>query len=144
MCIYIYIYIHIDTYTHIYIYTHISTHLRWAGRSGPWSATPFWSSSGASAEYIYIYIYIYICSVIYIYVYIYMYLLCLCIHTCYDICYFISYHSMICAFAHCVGPSAWRCSQKGDVFLLGVGTLRYGLILSELSACQVPICAVAA
>ena len=35
-------------------------------------------------------------------------------------------------------------SEKGEVLLRGVGTLRYVLILSENSACQVPICAVAA
>ena len=35
-------------------------------------------------------------------------------------------------------------SEKGEVLLRGVGTLRYLLILSENSACQVPICAVAA
>ena len=35
-------------------------------------------------------------------------------------------------------------SEKGEVLLRGVGTLRYSLILSESSACQVPICAVAA
>ena len=36
-------------------------------------------------------------------------------------------------------------SEKGEVLLRGVvGTLRYLLILSENSACRVPICAVAA
>ena len=35
-------------------------------------------------------------------------------------------------------------SRKGEVLLRGVGTLRHLLILSENSACQVPICAVAA
>ena len=35
-------------------------------------------------------------------------------------------------------------SEKGEVHLRGVDTLRYGLILSESSACQVTICAVAA
>ena len=35
-------------------------------------------------------------------------------------------------------------SEKGEVLLRGVGTLRYVLILSDNSACQVPICAVAA
>ena len=42
--------------------------------------------------------------------------------------------------------SGGRCtnSEKGEVLLRGVGTLRYVLILSENSACQVPICAVAA
>ena len=35
-------------------------------------------------------------------------------------------------------------SEKGEVLPRGVGTLRYSLILSETSACQVPICAVAA
>ena len=34
--------------------------------------------------------------------------------------------------------------EKGEVLLRGVGTLRYVSILSEDSACQVPICAVAA
>ena len=34
--------------------------------------------------------------------------------------------------------------EKGEVLLRGVGTLGYLLILSEDSACQVPICAVAA
>ena len=37
-----------------------------------------------------------------------------------------------------------RTFEKGEVLLRGVGTLRYLLILSENSACQVPICAVAA
>ena len=37
-----------------------------------------------------------------------------------------------------------QTSEKGEVILRGVGTLRYLLILSENSACQVPICAVAA
>ena len=32
----------------------------------------------------------------------------------------------------------------GEVLLRGVGTLRYSLILSENSACQVPVCAVVA
>ena len=31
-------------------------------------------------------------------------------------------------------------SEKGEVLLRGVGTLRYLLILGENSACQVPIC----
>ena len=35
-------------------------------------------------------------------------------------------------------------SEKGEVLLRRVGTLRYVLILSENSACQVPIYAVAA
>ena len=35
-------------------------------------------------------------------------------------------------------------SEKWEVLLRGVGTLRYVLILGEDSACQVPICAVAA
>ena len=35
-------------------------------------------------------------------------------------------------------------SEKGEVLLRGVGTLRYLLILSKNSPCQVPICAVAA
>ena len=35
-------------------------------------------------------------------------------------------------------------SEKVEVLLRGVGTLPYMLILSENSACQVPICAVAA
>ena len=35
-------------------------------------------------------------------------------------------------------------SEKGEVLLRGVGTLRHLLILTENSACQVPICAVAA
>ena len=35
-------------------------------------------------------------------------------------------------------------SEKGEVLLRGVGTLRYVLILSENSARQAPICAVAA
>ena len=35
-------------------------------------------------------------------------------------------------------------SEKGEMLLRGVGTLRYLLILSDNSACQVPICAVAA
>ena len=35
-------------------------------------------------------------------------------------------------------------SEKEEALLSGVGTLRYLLILSESSACQVPICAVAA
>ena len=35
-------------------------------------------------------------------------------------------------------------SEKGEVILRRVGTLRYVSILSENSACQVPICAVAA
>ena len=34
-------------------------------------------------------------------------------------------------------------SEKGEVLLRGVGTLRHYSILSEHSACQVPICAVA-
>ena len=38
----------------------------------------------------------------------------------------------------------WLLSEKREVLLRGVGTLRYCLILSEISACQVPICAVAA
>ena len=33
---------------------------------------------------------------------------------------------------------------EGEVLLRGVGSLRYGLILSENSACQAPICAAAA
>ena len=33
--------------------------------------------------------------------------------------------------------------EKGEVLLRGICTLRYLLILSENSACQVPICAVA-
>ena len=33
---------------------------------------------------------------------------------------------------------------RGEVLLRGVGTLRYLSILGENSACQVPICAVAA
>ena len=37
-----------------------------------------------------------------------------------------------------------RLSEKGEVLLRGVGTLRLLLILGENSACQVPICAVAA
>ena len=37
-----------------------------------------------------------------------------------------------------------KVSEKGEVLLRGVGTLRYLLILGENSACQVPICAVAA
>ena len=35
-------------------------------------------------------------------------------------------------------------SEKGEVLRRGVGTLRCALMLSENSACQVPICAVAA
>ena len=35
-------------------------------------------------------------------------------------------------------------SEKGEVLLRGVGTLRYLLILGDISACRVPICAVAA
>ena len=35
-------------------------------------------------------------------------------------------------------------SGKGEVLLTGVGSLRHFLILSENSACQVPICTVAA
>ena len=35
-------------------------------------------------------------------------------------------------------------SETGEVLLMAVGTLGYFLILSENSACQVPICAVAA
>ena len=35
-------------------------------------------------------------------------------------------------------------SEKGEVLLGGIGTLRYLFTLSENSACQVPICAVAA
>ena len=38
----------------------------------------------------------------------------------------------------------YRRSEKGEVLLRGFGTLRYVLILGEVSACQVPICAVAA
>ena len=34
-------------------------------------------------------------------------------------------------------------SEKGEVLLRGVGTLRH-ILLSEISACRVPICAVAA
>ena len=41
-------------------------------------------------------------------------------------------------------PTASLRSEKGEVLLSGVGTLRYLLILGENSACQVPICAVAA
>ena len=41
-------------------------------------------------------------------------------------------------------PSGAIESEKGEVLLRGVGTLRYFSILSENSACQVPICAVAA
>ena len=37
-----------------------------------------------------------------------------------------------------------RLSEKGEVLLRGIGTLRYLLILRVNSACQVPICAVAA
>ena len=37
-----------------------------------------------------------------------------------------------------------QMSEKGEVLLRGVGTLCSFLILSENSACQVPICAVAA
>ena len=46
-----------------------------------------------------------------------------------------------------VGPqvgAALHMSEKGEMLLRGVDTLRYLLILSENSACQVPICAVAA
>ena len=35
-------------------------------------------------------------------------------------------------------------THNGEVLLRGVGTVRYLLILSENSACQVPTCAVAA
>ena len=35
-------------------------------------------------------------------------------------------------------------SENGEALLRGVGTLRYLSILREDSACQVPICAVAA
>ena len=35
-------------------------------------------------------------------------------------------------------------SERGEVLLRGVGTLRECLILGENSACRVPICAVAA
>ena len=51
--------------------------------------------------------------------------------------------------ANCGPPKRGR-SEKGEVLLRGgsvlrgVGTLRYLLILSENSACQVPFCAVAA
>ena len=41
------------------------------------------------------------------------------------------------------GRLAGRLSEKGGVLLMGVGTLRHLLILSESSACQVPICATA-
>ena len=37
-----------------------------------------------------------------------------------------------------------RMAEKGEVLQRGVGTLRYSLFLGEDSACQVPICAVAA
>ena len=49
--------------------------------------------------------------------------------------------------AHGFGSAAnlwFRTSEKGEVLLRGVGTLRYVLILGEISACQVHICAVAA
>ena len=36
------------------------------------------------------------------------------------------------------------CSEKGEVLLRGVGTLRYVLIFTENYACRVSICAVAA
>ena len=47
----------------------------------------------------------------------------------------------ICAWK---GTSGSHLSQKEEVLLRGVGTLRYFLILGENSACQVPTCAVAA
>ena len=42
------------------------------------------------------------------------------------------------------GVARLPLSEKGEVLLRGVGTLRYLLVLSNNSACQVPICAVAA
>ena len=39
---------------------------------------------------------------------------------------------------------AVRRSEKGKVLLRGIGTPRFFFVLSENSACQVPICAVAA
>ena len=55
----------------------------------------------------------------------------------------------ICVDPMCPQPSAGarrggRFLEKGEVLLRGVGTLRYLLIRSESSACQIPICAVAA
>ena len=49
----------------------------------------------------------------------------------------------MCIYIYICIPSVDQ-SEKGEVLLRGVGTLRYALILSENSACQVPICAVAA
>ena len=59
----------------------------------------------------------YVCIYIYIYLYIYIHTY-ICVHT-----------------ADSIGR------RRGEVLLRGVGTLRYFLILSENSACQVPICA---
>ena len=47
----------------------------------------------------------------------------------------------------CGRAAAWPTRvgrKKGEVLLRGVGTLRYLLVPSENSACQMPICAVAA
>ena len=66
---------------------------------------------------------------IYIYIYIYMYTTHLLRYTC--MYYHISTHTHL-------------ISEKGEVLLRWVGTVQYVLVLSENSACQVPICALAA
>ena len=87
--------------------------------------------------HIYIYIYTYIHTYIYIYIYVYTHM--------YIYIYILTlppFAGLLLRPKKCGGDP--RGSENGEVLLRGVGTLRYVLILSENSACQVPICAVAA
>ena len=86
----------------------------------------------------------YVCMCMYVYIYIYIYILSLLLSLL--LCVYIYIYIYI--YTHSLREEQCRAikghqSENGEVLLRGVGTLRDLLILSEINACEVPICAVA-